>query len=224
MAFIGFDVYGTLVDPLAMDGPLRAHVGEQATLFAATWRQHQLESAFRRALMRRYANFDIVTRDALRHTAHLMGVTLSRSAEDELLVAYVQLPAFADTAPGLVALAKEGHSLLAFSNGLETTLHTLLTHARLVPPLSGVVSVDDVRTYKPDPAVYLHLVARGGGTPDRTWLVSSNAWDVLGAKSAGLRTAWVRRQVKAPWESLGIGDPDLVVSSLGELTGKIPAH
>ena len=30
MAFIGFDVYGTLVDPLGMDAPLRAHVGDQA--------------------------------------------------------------------------------------------------------------------------------------------------------------------------------------------------
>jgi 2-haloacid dehalogenase len=224
MALIGFDVYGTLVDPLAMDGPLRAHVGEQATGFAATWRQHQLDSAFRRALMRRYANFDIVTRDALRFTARLLGVTLSKGAEDELLVAYVQLPAFTDTTPGLLALASEGHSLLAFSNGVETTLRKLLAHARLLPPLSGVVSVDDIQTYKPDPAVYLHLVARGGGTPDRTWLVSSNAWDVLGAKSAGLRAAWVRRNAKAPWEGLGIGEPDLVVSSLGELTGQIPVH
>lgn len=224
MALIGFDVYGTLVEPLAMDGPLRAHVGEQAGQFAATWRQHQLESAFRRALMRRYANFDIVTRDALHFTAHLLGVTLSKEAEGELLTAYVRLPAFTDTAPGLLALASEGHTLLAFSNGVETTLRRLLAHARLLPPLSGVVSVDDIRSYKPDPAVYLHLVARGGAAVDQTWLVSSNAWDVLGAKSAGLRTAWVRRNAKASWEGLGIGEPDLVVSSLGELRGQIPLH
>lgn len=133
MAFLGFDVYGTLVDPLAMAGPLRAHVGEQATEFAATWRQHQLESAFRRALMRRYVDFDIVTRDALRFTARLLGVTLSKSAEDEVLVAYVQLPAFADTMPGLLGLASEGHTLHAFSNGVEATLRNLLAHARLLP-------------------------------------------------------------------------------------------
>src|SRR5271169_1794069 len=54
VAFIGFDVYGTLVDPLGMERPLVAHVGQQAAFkFAAAWRQHQLESAFRRALMRR---------------------------------------------------------------------------------------------------------------------------------------------------------------------------
>jgi 2-haloacid dehalogenase len=92
----------------------------------------------------------------------------------------------------------------------------------LLPLLSAVVSVDDVRTYKPDPAVYLHLVARGGATADQTWLVSSNAWDVLGAKSAGLRAAWVRRQGKAPWEGWGIAEPDLLVASIGDLSGRIP--
>jgi 2-haloacid dehalogenase len=222
MALIGFDVYGTLVDPLGMERPLRAHVGERALEFASAWRQHQLDSAFRRALMRRYANFDTVTRDALRFTARLLGIQLSGAAEEELLAAYVELPAFSDTRPGLDALAGEGHTLLAFSNGVEATLKRLLGHARLLPPLAGVVSVDDVRTYKPDPAVYLHLVARGGAPVDQTWLVSSNAWDVLGAKSAGLRSAWVRRRQKTPWEGWGIAEPDLVVSSLGELSGRMP--
>lgn len=221
MAVIGFDVYGTLVDPLAMERPLKAHVGEEALRFATTWRQHQLDSAFRRALMRRYANFDVVTRDALHFTARLLGITLSAAAEGELISAYLELPAFADTRPGLDALGGEGHTLLAFSNGVEVSLRKLLAKARLLPPLSGIVSVDDVRTYKPDPAVYLHLSKRGGAPGDQTWLVSSNAWDVLGAKSAGLRAAWVRRNEKTPWEGWGIAEPDLVVGSLGELTGRI---
>jgi len=44
MAFIGFDVYGTLVDPLGMDAPLREHVGDLAERFAATWRERQIDS------------------------------------------------------------------------------------------------------------------------------------------------------------------------------------
>jgi 2-haloacid dehalogenase len=224
MALIGFDVYGTLVDPLAMEAPLKAHVGTHALEFASVWRQHQLDSSFRRALMRRYANFDVVTRDALHFTERAFGLSLATAAKDELLAAYVELPAFPDTRPGLAVLGSEGHTLLAFSNGVEATLRKLLAHARLLPPLSTVVSVDDVRTYKPDPAVYLHLVARGGARPDQTWLVSSNAWDVLGAKSAGLRAAWVRRNEKTPWEGWGLAEPDLVVASLGELTGRIAAH
>jgi 2-haloacid dehalogenase len=222
MAFIAFDVYGTLVDPLAMEGPLQAHVGELAGRFAGTWRQHQLDSAFRRALMLRYANFDVVTRDALHHTARLLGVTLSTTAESALLAAYLELPPFPDARPGVVALESNGHTVVAFSNGVEASLRRLLAHARLLPPLSAVVSVDDVQTYKPDPAVYQHLVARGGQPAEHTWLVSSNAWDVLGAKSAGLRAAWVRRQPTQPWEGWGIAEPDLVVASLSELVSRVP--
>ena len=46
--------------------------------------------------------------------------------------------------------------------------------------------------------------------------VSSNAWDVIGAKAAGLRGAWVKRQpdlVFDPWDV----EPDVVVSRLDEL-------
>ena len=49
MAAIGFDVYGTLVDPLEMERHLRALLGGQAGPFAARWREKQLEYTFRRA-------------------------------------------------------------------------------------------------------------------------------------------------------------------------------
>jgi 2-haloacid dehalogenase len=197
MAFIGFDVYGTLVDPLGMDAALREHVGELAERFAATWRERQIDWTFRRALMGRYVDFDAVTRDAFRVTSAMLGVDL-RTAEVGLLDVYRRLPAFADAAEGLVRLAEEGHRLVAFSNG-----------------------VGEVRTYKPSPVVYRHLVSRGGESAERTWLVSANGWDVLGAKSAGLRTAWVRRSSRMPWDGGGIGEPDLVVASLSELPARL---
>jgi 2-haloacid dehalogenase len=220
MAFIGFDVYGTLVDPLGMDAPLREHVGDLAERFAATWRERQIDWTFRRSLMGRYVDFDVVTRDAFRVTAATLGVDL-RTAEAGLLDVYRRLPAFADAAEGLVRLAEAGHRLVAFSNGVGATLRGLLTHARLMPPLSDVVSVDEVRTYKPSPIVYQLLVTRGGLSADRTWLVSSNAWDVLGAKSAGLRAAWIRRSPRAQWDGGGIAEPDLVVATLAELPERL---
>ncbi|HEY7907559.1 MAG TPA: hypothetical protein VIC60_01740 [Thermomicrobiales bacterium] len=48
MAAIGFDVYGTLVDPLEMERHLRAQLGGQAGPFAARWREKQLEYTSRR--------------------------------------------------------------------------------------------------------------------------------------------------------------------------------
>ena len=222
MSFIGFDVYGTLVDPLGMDAPLREHVGDLAERFAATWRERQIDWTFRRALMGRYVDFDVVTREAFRATAAILGVD-TRTAEVGLLETYRRLPAFADAHDGLARLAGAGHRMVAFSNGVGATLRGLLGHARLLPPLADVVSVDEVHTYKPNPVVYHHLVARGGASPDRTWLVSSNAWDVLGAKSAGLKAAWVRRSTRMHWDGGGIAEPDLVVASLGELVDRLPA-
>lgn len=221
MAFIGFDVYGTLVDPLGIDAALREHVGDLAERFAATWRERQIDWTFRRALMGRYVDFDAVTRDAFRITSAMLGVDL-RTAEAGLLDVYRRLPAFADAAEGLSRLAEEGHRLVAFSNGVGATLRGLLGHARLMPPLADVVSVDEVRTYKPSPVVYQHLVMRGGQGAERTWLVSANAWDVLGAKAAGLRAAWVRRSARMHWDGGGIGEPDVIVASLAELPGRIP--
>ena len=96
----------------------------------------------------------------------------------------------------------------------------VLTHAGLLPLLAGVVSVDEVQTYKPAPSVYRHLAVRMGTEMKDTWLVSSNPFDVIGAKSAGLRTAWVRcnpRAILDPWEI----EADLIVADLIELSGRV---
>ena len=91
----------------------------------------------------------------------------------------------------------------------------MLTRLQLAP--SVVCSAADEAAGKPDPAVYAYLARRAGHVPGDTWLVSSNAWDVIGAKAAGLRAAWIRRQPEAvfdPWDV----EPDVVVSRLDELT------
>src|SRR5262249_9981730 len=117
-AAIGFDVYGTLVDPLAMRQHLRTHVGDAAERFATLWRETQIAYAFRRALMRRYVDFDVCTAQALAHTARTLGATLSENDQADLITRYRQLDAFPDAVPGLAALKKQGHTLVAFSNGV----------------------------------------------------------------------------------------------------------
>lgn len=216
---LGFDVYGTLVDPLALAEPLRALVGEQADGFAELWRRKQLEYSFRRGLMRRYADFDVCTRQALRYTQQELRCELPESDQDRLLEAYLYLPLFPEVAASLAALKAQGHQLVAFTNGVEASIRALLTNAGVLTQLEDVVSVDDLRTFKPDPAVYAHLARRTEHALNETWLVSSNPWDVIGAKAAGLRAAWVKRRPDAifdPWDV----EPDLVVSGLDELPAR----
>ena len=84
----------------------------------------------------------------------------------------------------------------------------------------GVVSVDDIKSFKPNPAVYSHFLRKSGSTGGESWLISSNPFDVIGAISAGMKSAWVRRSPEAIFDPWGI-EPTITVSSLIELDGKI---
>ena len=208
---IGFDIYGTLVDPLEMNEHLRPLVGEDlADRFSKLWRNKQIEYAFRRALVRRYEDFDVCTRQALVHTANLLHVDLSEEEREKLMEQYQNLKPFPDVVPGIEALKSRGHTLVAFSNGVEATARTLLQRAGVLPHLQAVISVDDVKTFKPDPEVYRYLARRLDTDTSETWLVSSNPFDLIGAKSAGLMSAWIRRRPDAQFDSWEV-EPDLVV-------------
>lgn len=220
-AAIAFDVYGTLVDPLAMRAPLAPLAGDRADQLAALWRRKQIEYAFRRALMRRYEPFAVCTLDALRFAAATLGILLDAAGESRLLDAYGRLPLFPDVAASLHSLRSAGATLVAFSNGAEAAVRALLDHAGIAHLLDDVISVDDLRTFKPDPAVYLYLAQRLARPPGQVWLVSANGWDVIGAAACGLRTAWLARDPDALYDPWG-GRPDLVLGSLTDLAGRLP--
>jgi 2-haloacid dehalogenase len=170
---LGFDVYGTLVDPFGMEKQLVARFGELGRAICALWRQKQLEYSFRRGLMRCYEDFNGCTMRALDFAANAYQVELSDAAREQLLTDYLNLPVFPDVLPALESLKESGFRLLAFSNGVEESLRTLLANAGALSYFDGVVSVNDIKTFKPDPEVYAYLVSRGGRTREETWLVSS---------------------------------------------------
>ena len=222
--FIGFDIYGTLIDVQAISAPLLPHVGNDLKLagrFSELWREKQLEYSFRRAAMRSYEPFPVCSEQALLYTATVLRVELSQTQRQQLLAAYQSLPAFAEVADGLLTLRARKHRLAAFSNGPLKSLQPLLRHNGLLERFDELVSVDDKATFKPDPATYAYLHERLGGDRKRTWVVSSNPFDVIGAKHAGLRAAWIKRgedKVLDPW---GV-EPDLVVGDLVALAERLP--
>ena len=79
-----------------------------------------------------------------------------------------------------------------------------------------VVSVDDVKSFKPNPAVYAHFLRKSGAAGSDSWLISSNSFDVIGALSAGMRAAWIKRSQEAVFDPWGM-DPTIIVGSLCEL-------
>jgi 2-haloacid dehalogenase len=217
---LGFDVYGTLVDMLALRRLLAGLVGDLAVTFASLWRQKQVEYAFRHALMEQYVDFNACTREALDFTVRELGVDLSQRGHDRLMEAFESLPPYPDVLNGLGTLREQGHTLVAFSNGVEESLRAMLGRAEILPLLDEVVSVDALRTYKPAPAVYHYLVERLGRPVEETWLVSGNTWDVIGAKAVGLPAAWVKRRKDLVYDPWG-GQPDLTVTDLTDLAARL---
>ena len=190
--------------------------GAQAQAAAQLWREKQLEYTFRRALMRRYVDFDACTLQALRYVGAALGASLDEAEERVLLESYLHLPPFPDVRTGLAKLARAGHKLVALTNGTERSARAVLENAGISEHLDSILSVDRIGTFKPDPAVYalLNTVAGAPGRP--RWLVSGNPFDVIGAKAVGIKAAWLRRDAKRifdPWEF----SADLVIRTLEEL-------
>jgi 2-haloacid dehalogenase len=220
---LAFDVYGTLIDTHGVVSRLQEMVGESAREFSRQWREKQLEYSFRRGLMQNYETFAVCTKNALDYTCDFLKTPLSPQQKDELLQMYRRLPAFDDAREGLAELTSAGFRLYAFSNGAAAVVETLLETAGLREFFLGVVSVDDLKSFKPNPAVYSHFLRKSGATGSSAWLISSNSFDVIGAISAGMKAVWVRRSEEIIFDPWGI-DPTLTVKSLKELEERISIY
>lgn len=213
---LALDVYGTLVDTGGQVDRLRGMVGDLAPAFSDAWRAVQLEYTFRRGLMRDWVDFGVCTAQALDAVAGRFDVELAEEQRHALLDGYQRLPAYPDAEVALRALADTGVRTVAFTNGVASSATALLDHAGLLPLLDDLVTVEGVRSFKPDPAVYQHLLDRLSLPAGRVALVSSNSFDVIGAQHSGLASVWVRRSERAALDPWGI-TPDRTVASLTEL-------
>lgn len=204
---IAFDVYGTLFDI----------TGERwgAPGVVATMRQKQLQYSWLVSLMGAHLDFREVTRRAIDYAPKLHGID---GDIDLIMASQLSLRTFPETNQALERLGR-GRRLAILSNGHPDSLEALLLNAGLRDRFSSVVSADEVRIFKPAPAVYRRLLEVLGIDRERVLFVSSNAFDVAGATNFGLRVAWVNRS-HLPLERVG-GTPELEVANLSELVERL---
>jgi 2-haloacid dehalogenase len=213
---LAFDLYGTLVDPTAVAAGLGQVLGEAGGREAAVlWRSKQLEYSFRLTAMGRYEDFRWVTSRALDFALASLGVHLPDGDAGRLVDLYDHLQPFPDTVPALRVLAGLGYELAVLSNGTPAMIANCLGNSGLGEFFGERISVDDVRAFKPSPAVYQHAAVRLSRPAGQLRLVTSNAFDCVGASAAGLRTAWVNRSA-GPFDTIG-QPPDLTVPALDRL-------
>jgi 2-haloacid dehalogenase len=207
-----FDAYGTLFDVHSVVEAGREITGDPLAL-STTWRQKQLEYTWLRALMGTYADFWAVTEAALRYAIRRLGLTATDAQIRRLMEAYLSLACFPEVRPALGRLAGRPRAVL--SNGAPAMLAAAVAASGLATFLEHVISVDRVKTYKPSPRVYALGPEVLGVSAGELLFVSSNGWDVAGAKAFGYQVAWCNRS-HAPEEELGVR-ADLVVDTLDQL-------
>lgn len=211
-----FDAYGTLFDVHSVVEAGRELTADPQTL-SNVWRQKQLEYTWLRALMGRYEDFWQVTGAALRFAVRRLGISASDAQLRGLMDAYLSLAPFPEVKATLERL--KASPLAILSNGSPKMLEAAVRSSGLGGSLRHVLSVDQVKTYKPSPTVYT-LGPKAMGIPAGELLfVSSNAWDVAGAKAFGYRVCWCNR-TKAPMEELGLA-PDLTVERLDQIPDRL---
>lgn len=214
---LAFDIYGTLIDTSGVLATLEKFVADKADLVMNSWRQKQLEYSFRRGLMKQHVDFAICTRDALRYVNLKYGCNLDVKQQSYLLRSYKSLPVFPDVRDCLEKCRDASHDIYAFSNGSNDAVTQLLTHSQIDTFFDGVVSTEEVKSFKPDPAVYNHFTQSADSQAANTWLISGNPFDVMGARACGWQSAWVNRQTDRPFDPWDEFEPTIVIQSLNDL-------
>lgn len=202
---VAFDAYGTLFNVYAVSQAAEDCFAGKGSAIAQLWRDKQLEYSRLRALAGpdRYVSFWQITMDALAFVDRSLGLSMSESQRQTLLDAYARLSAYPEVADVLVRLRGSGRRLCILSNGDPQMLDKAISASGLRDAFEAVLSVDALKTFKVAPQAYALVLREFGVQPHQACLVSSNAWDVCGARWAGLQAFWVNRQ-QLPMDVLGV--------------------
>lgn len=211
---IAFDLFGTLLntDTLRADLiPVVTHCGP----FIHHWRDRLLAYMLAAAAMRRYEDFDDLVAHALDYAALVHKLSLGPEYRRSLVEAWRYMHPYKDVVPALRALREAGASLAVLTNATAEGGYAALRNAGLGEFFETCLSVDPLRTYKPDPRAYELVTAHFGAAPEQVVFVTSEGWDATGAAEFGMRVAWCNR-AGVPPETLG-AQPTWTIGSLRDL-------
>ena len=208
-----FDAYGTLFDVHSVLARCEAFWPGKGAQLSQLWRAKQLEYSWLRSLMQRYAPFSQVTREALSYSCASLHLVIEESQAQALMDEYLKLAPFPEV-PGALQRLK-GRKLAILTNGSPDMIAPLVRNCRMESVFDAVLSVDELKVYKPAAQVYKLATDRLGVAASEIGFVSSNCWDAMGAKSFGFAVHWINRS-GAPVDRLGF-QPDSIVKGLHEV-------
>jgi 2-haloacid dehalogenase len=200
-----FDAYGTLYDVHSVHTKTEELCPGKGDLITQIWRLKQLEYTWLQTALQGYRDFDFITRSSLIFALRAAEIEPNETIIKPLLDKYLDLDPFPEAKEALSALKRRGDRQLAIlSNGSTAMLSALVKNSGLDAFLDATISVDGARKYKPHPECYALIEERLGLKTDEVLFVSSNGFDVAGAKHFGFKVAWIKRGgVGAPAGPIG---------------------
>jgi 2-haloacid dehalogenase len=213
---LAFDVNETLLDL----GAMREQFGEAFGDPSATgeWFARLLHASLVATLTDTYEGFGAFGRRALDVVAAGRGIELTDPQRDMILATMRRLPPHPEVPDALERLRAAGFPMAALTNSTGEAAMAQLKHANLLGLFDHVLSVEEVRRFKPAPEPYRMAAERLGVAPADLRMVAAHDWDVLGAMRAGCSAAFVQRA--GPPYALG-EPPDIVGSDLGAVADRI---
>lgn len=154
------------------------------------WFDRILRDGMALSLAGDYEPFPAVAASALR------SITRGEITDEQVrhvLAGFAELPAHPDVEPAMRVLADAGIAMVCLSNGAEETTTNFLRRAGLDGHIDQVISVADVRSWKPPARVYEYALERVARPAEQVALVAVHAFDCHGAKRAGLTAGWASR-------------------------------
>jgi len=214
-----FDFYGTVVD---MQGGLTREItpfleaagydGRPGAV-VTWWRRTHFENSMIDALLHReHTPYREIGRRAVSYTLERAGVPFTRADAERLVGAIERLDPFPDVIAALTKL-HEHYELVVLSNGDPDMIERGVAHAGFA--FDHVISVAEAGSFKPHVVTYRTAAERIGRQPEEILFVANHAFDCIGAKSFGMRSAFVDRRRRPFGETPH--QPDLIVEDFAQL-------
>ena len=186
-----FDAYGTLFDVNSAAEKCKKKLGNRWESFANAWRTTQLEYTWLRSLMKKHKNFWQITEDSLDHTMETFKI--KKELRNELLNLYKELGTYSEVKECLDGLKSKKIKIAILSNGTPGLLKKLVESNNIQNYFDNIISVENIKIYKPDPKVYEMPIKEYNCKPENICFLSSNSWDVSGGGVFGYNAIWVNR-------------------------------